>query len=890
MSAPMSNAPSGDQPGHLSTAESPLAAPQHRIHMVGNAHLDPVWLWPWQEGYAEARATFASAIQRMEEYPDFVFTCDQVVLLAWVQEADPGLFEKIKARVAEGRWVNTGGWWVEPDCNMPMGESFVRQGLYGQRFLLAEFGRSATVGMNADPFGHNAMIPAILRGQGMDSYTFLRPAPHESDLFDTPFWWVAPDGSRVLASRIPYRYNSSAAEIASQTETSLAQLDRRFAPLMIFYGVGNHGGGPTRANIESIHRYQRMGTFGELIMSTPRRFFDEVLARQQSLDRQAERPDLPDWSGDLQHHAAGCYSAHSHIKAWQRRAQHAVLAAERWAVIADRLQAQEGPATPNPAMLYPRADLERAWKQVLFNQFHDVLPGSAIEPGYDDARDQLGEALAISKRIITRAHNLIAQQIAIDAEQDTEPVVVFNPHPWAVIADLHINYGHQPNGAHVVDANGEPTSHQRVQPAAITGQPSRGAILFRTQLPPLGYRLYRIRPGEQGATSDLAVDDQRSSDGDGGLVLENNFLRVEIDAGSGWLRTLLDKRTGIDLAGTGEHIQICADPTDTWGHRVVSYAWPGETMPVTRMRVTESGPLRAIVRVEREWHRSTLIEEFVLAADQDSLQLRCTLDWREQAHHMKLRFPVAINEPTATYEIPFATLERPLDGAEEPAQSWVDLTGTSPTTGQPAGLTVINNAKHGYDASPAGTPVAGSDPSIGITAVRSAIYSWHDPQILDEDGIYNYQDQGIQQFSCQLVPHAGNWRLVDPTRRAAELGTPPRAMLESFHPGKRPGTQSFAEDGWATASVSTGSVMITAVKGSEDPAEDGSTDLIVRAVETHGHETTAALNLPIVGRTLTHHWSPYQIRTFRVPADPEKQATEVNLLEVEAQVTRTAET
>lgn len=861
-SAPMSNAPSGNQPADLPEAPPPLAAPTRRLHMVGNAHLDPVWLWPWQEGYAEARATFWSAIHRMEEYPDFVFTCDQVVLLAWVKESDPELFAQIRARVEEGRWVNAGGWWVEPDCNTPMGESFARQGLYGQRFLLAEFGRAATVGMNVDPFGHAATIPAILRGQGMDSYTFLRPGPHESDLFDTPFWWVAPDGSRVLAARIPFEYCSPPGEVAGQAEKALGQLDKTFDPHMVFYGVGNHGGGPTRANIESIHRYHRMGSFGELIMSSPRAFFDEVIARHD--------PDtLPEWRADLQHHAAGCYSAHSGIKAWQRRAQHAVLSAERWAIIADLLGGNE-----NPALAYPREDLGRAWQQVLFNQFHDVLPGSAIESAYDDARDQLGEAVAISKRLITRSHNVIAAHLDIPLVEGTQPVVVFNPHPWPVTDHVEINYGVQPTGVHVVDADGAATPSQRVGSVATTNDKGRGATVFLADLPPLGYRLFRLCPGEQIADTGLSAQDR----GADGVVLENEHLRVVVDPASGWLSELRDKHSGTDLAGAGEHLQVCEDPTDTWGHRVVSYAWPGETMPVERVRLVETGPVRAVVRVERAWSRSTLVEELVLHAGSDALELRLTLDWREPAHLMKLRFPVALESPTATFEIPYATLERPVDGAEQPAQSWVDLTGRVPGSRRRAGLKVINNAKHGYDTAPSGMTADEADPSIGITAVRSPVYSWHDPKVLDPDGIYRYHDQGSQRFRCLLVPHAGDWRAADGTRRAAQLGAPPRAMLESFHPGTLGGQDSY---GSAAAEDGEGQVMITAVKGSEDPGADGRADLVVRAVETRGRTVTATLTVPLVGRTVTADFGPYQVRTFLVPADRRRRVREVNLLELE---------
>ena len=857
--APMANAPSGDQPAGLAAGPAPVAGVDRTIHMIGNAHLDPVWLWPWQEGYAEARATFWSAIHRMEEYPDFIFTCDQIVLLSWVRESDPELFARIRERVDEGRWVNVGGWWVEPDCNTPMGESFVRQGLYGQRFLLAEFGRAATVGMNVDPFGHSAMIPAILRGQGMDSYTFLRPGPHESDLFDTPFWWVAPDGSRVLAARIPFEYCSPPGEVAGQVEKALGQLDKGFAPLLAFYGVGNHGGGPTRANIESIHRYNRMGSFGKMIMSSPRSFFDEVAAR---LDQTGA--ELPQWREDLQHHAAGCYSAHSGIKAWQRRAQHAVLNAERWAIMADLMG-----GAANRALRYPREELGLAWRQVLFNQFHDVLPGSAIESAYDDARDQLGEAVAISKRIITRAHNVIARQIDIPLAEGTQPVVVFNHHPWPLTADVEINYGVQPTGVHVVDAEGTPVLNQRVQSVATTSDRGRGATVFRAELPALGYRLFRLEPGDRpDQPSDLSVS---------GLVLENAVLRLEVDRESGWLSSLLDKQTGRDMiaTATGEHIQVCADPTDTWGHRVVSYAWPGTTMPVTSVEVTETGPVRGRIRVERSWGRSTMVEEIVLAADADAVEVRVTLDWREAAHLMKLRVPLALEAPTGTYEIPFATLERPVDGAEEPAQSWVDLSGRVAGARRRAGMTVINNAKHGYDVSPAGSPVADTSPSIGITAVRSAVYSWHDPKLLDETARYTYQDQGPQRFSYLLVPHASDWRPAEPTRRAAQLGAPPRAMLESFHTGPLPGRLSFLTDDTADE----GSVMITAVKGSEDDGGEGTAELVVRAVETQGRAGASTLSLPVVGREFTTDFGPYQLRTFVVPADPDVPIREVDLVE-----------
>jgi alpha-mannosidase len=282
-------------------------------------------------------------------------------------------------------------------------------------------------------------------------------------------------------------------------------------------------------------------------------------------------------------------------------------------------------------------------------------------------------------------------------------------------------------------------------------------------------------------------------------------------------------------------------------------------MRVTRVTLRESGPLRARLRVEREWGRSTLVEEFILCHDADHVEVRATLDWHEKAHLLKLCFPVAVEDPVATYEIPFGAIGQPVDGGENPAQSWVDVSGAR------GGLAVVNNAKHGYDVS-AGTP-GGDSPSIGITAVRSPVYSWHDPRQLDPDGFYSYQDQGVQQFRYLLVPHGGDWRTAGLHRRAAELGGPVRAMLESFHPGPLPSRQSYLSDGGDQ-------VMVTAVKTHED-----GTDLIVRAVESTGRPGRARIEVPVAGRVVEADFGPGQIRTFRIAKD---RVAEVDLIEWDA--------
>jgi alpha-mannosidase len=695
----------------------------------------------------------------------------------------------------------------------------------------------------------------------MTAYCFLRPMAAEKDLPRSLFRWRAPDGTEVLAFRIPFEYQSSRESVDRHIEKALAEFDERLPELMVFYGVGNHGGGPTIRQIDTVHRFDRMGSFGALPLSDPETYF----ARVRELGLEA---DLPVVDGDLQHHAPGCYSAHSGIKSWQRRAQTAVLVAERWAAVSSG-------ATQDR---YPREELERAWKQVLVNQFHDVLPGSAIEAGYTDARDQLGEAVAIAKRITARAHNRLASRVDVPLDPTTQPVLVFNHHPWPVTAtvELHLGVGMEVDPARVTDAEGAAVRSQAIASRSQVGRKPGAAIAFQAELPPFGFARYALHLQPGAAFLAGAVGNQPKADvapdplpveprpagsllrrGERTTVLENDLLRVEVDHGTGWLTGLLDKRSGVDLVAgaTGPHLQLCEDPTDTWGHRVVSYAWPGADMPVTRVVVREDGPLRARLRVERRWHLSTLSEDLILTADGDALEVRVELDWHEPAHLLKWRVPVALEAPTGRVEIPFGSIERRVDGAEEPGQSWIDLaTGT-------AGLAVLNDAKHGYDLSPA---TDAESPSIGITAVRSPVYAWHDPTTLDPEGVYAYQDQGFQRFTVLLAPH-GPLDAADLHRRSAELTMRPRAMLESFHDGELPGSVS-----WATASPS--SVLVTAIKRGED-----GDDLIVRAVETAGRTADAVIELPLVGRTIRAELPPHALRTWRIPADGDPVA--VDLLE-----------
>ena len=733
------------------------------IHMIGNAHIDPVWLWQWPEGYQEVRATFQSAVDRLDEYPDYVFTCDSSLFFSWVEESDPALFERIRAHVASGRFQVVGGWWIEPDCNIPAGESFVRHALYGQRYLRDRFGVIATTGANIDSFGHNATIPQILRKSGCDSYVFLRPGPDEKQLPAPLFRWEAADGSSVLAYRIPHEYLAPKDDIGEHLATALASLPDDDVDYAVFYGVGNHGGGPTIANIEQIR-----GLGPPYRPSSLRAFFDDVAANG----------DLPTVRDELQHHGRGCYTSHSGIKRWNRRTENLLLRAEKWCAVADSLGLRP----------YPHDSLRDAWKLLLFNQFHDTLAGTSIQPAYEDARDQLGHAASLAASAFNAAVQSIARQIGVEYEYDVRPVVVFNPHPWRLRTTVELEYTWmRPAGVHVVDDADEVVPMQLTRPLT-TMSDSRARLVFPVDVPPLGYRTYRVSPG----TVESSLPDVRPAHD-----LETRAVVID-------------------------------DRSDTWGHGVVAYDDElGEFERVSR-EVVESGPVRTIVRVESRYGSSRLREDYVHTAGLPYVDVRITLDWHEQLALLKLRYACGEVE-AATYEIPYGHVERPATGAEEPGQSWVSA----------GGLAVANDAKHGYD-------VRGAE--IGISAVRSPVWAWHDPRELEQGGDFEYMDQGRQTFTVRLVPHEGDWRSAGIARLAAELNQPPFALIETSHEGPLPQQQSFADDGG-------GDVVMTVLKGAEDG--DG---YVVRAYETAGRE--AAASIEFLGRRIDAAFGPHEIKTF----------------------------
>lgn len=804
------------------------AAKRGVLHMIGNAHIDPVWLWRWQEGYHEVRATFRSALERLRESDDFLFVSSSAVFYRWIEESDPEMFEEIRARVREGRWEIVGGWWLQPDCNIPSGESFVRQALYGQRYFQEKFGVTAKVGYNVDAFGHHGMLPQLLKKSGLDYYVFLRPGPHEKGLPGRLFWWCSEDGSRVLAFRIPFEYCTWGEALDQHVRRVAGELREPVDELMCFYGVGNHGGGPTRENLASIRRLAEQPDLPELRFSTPERYFAEVRRRAWA---------LPVVMGDLQHHASGCYAAHSGVKRWNRQAEQLLGAAEKWSAVAAAL----GLAP------YPQ-DLAYAWQGVLFNQFHDILAGTSLEAAYDDARDLYGEAMAIGARALNRATQAIAWRIGIAEEPGTRPIVVFNAHAWAVAAVAELELGRVREDEVLLDEAGAAVPMQTVQSQATANGRSR--LAFAAELPPLGYRSYRLarRPGPAPSFGAARAN---------GNVLENDLLRLEFDPETGCLVSLRDLEHGLEvLAGPAARPAVIADASDTWGHNVFRFAEEVGAFRAKRLEVVEHGPVKTVLRVTSGYGRSSLIQDVALRPKSRLVEVGVTLDWHERHKLLKLRFPVNVHFMRATFEIPYGHLERFAGGDEEPGQSWVDLSGSSRDTGALYGLSLLNDGKYSFDVNVR---------DIGMTVARSPIYAHHDPKVPDPQGHYSYLDQGLQRFRYALWPHAGGWSEAGTALRAAELNQPPMALAATFHAGELGQRGSFL-------ALESETVVATVLKA----AEEGS-GWVLRLYETSKNAARAAVT--VLGRRFEAEFGPCEIKTFFVPEDEAEPVREVDLLE-----------
>ena len=809
------------------------------VHMIGQAHLDPVWLWRWTEGRAEALATSQSAVDRLDEYPDFHFVRGESLVYRWIEEENPELFERIRAYIDQGRWHVVNGMVIQPDMNIPSGESFVRQALLGKAYMRERLGVEPRIAYCVDSFGHAGSLPQILRGCGFDAYVFMRPAPHEKELPANVFWWQSPDGNRIPTFRISVAYTTRTTNHAEHIDSAVQAKPPQLSQTMCFFGVGNHGGGPTKQQIENVQSIAHSREDLDIRFSWPDAFFAAVADELDS---------LPTVAGELQFHAVGCYSAVSELKRAYRRAECSLLLAERMATLAELW-------VDRPL---PRSRFHALWHELSFNQFHDTLGGSSVREAEDDAVRSLGGITSSAEQLIDDAGRFIAARI--DTAGPGGTVVVFNPfaqpvrqcveyEPWT-------DWQSWADGAWgLVDDEDRPVPYQMIETheALSSHRSSLNRLVFPVELPPFGYRVYRFAaelPQPELTGGAVARDDS----------LENDLLRVEFDPTSGNIVSCLHKASGLELAGAGgwNVAQVLEDESDTWSHDVRGYGEPIGAFGDARLSVVDTGPLQASLLIERTYEGNRWLQQVILRHGDRQILIRNWLTWQGRFRLIKLACDVAVDEPQAAHDIPFGWCTRPVDGSEVPTHMWMDVAGLAHRDGaQIAGAAMLNDGRYGCDVQ--GTVMR-------LTILRSPPYAYHRPHASGSKHRYDWIDQGYHEFTVALQPHIGGWQDNDVVQRARELNMPLPLITTHAHSGDRPRVDSLLH-------LTSPEMEITALKSAEDG--DG---YIVRVADRHGRGWQGHLHWQ--DQSFSLEVEPFQVITLRLSQrDGEWRLAECDMLE-----------
>ncbi|MGO9894420.1 MAG: alpha-mannosidase [Bryobacteraceae bacterium] len=792
---------------------------QATMHLTGNSHIDAAWLWPWTETVDVVKRTFGTALQLMNEYPDYTYTQSAAQYNAWIADKYPQMNEEIKQRIKEGRWEIVGGMWVEPDLNMPDGEAQVRSILVGKRWFQKAYGVDVRIGWNPDSFGYTWQLPQIYKRSGIDYFVTQKTAWNDTNQFPFKlFWWESPDGSKVL-TYFPHDYandNLNPVRLANDLATA-----RQKAPgmteMMDLYGIGDHGGGPTRAILdEGVHWMQPDKVVARSHFGTAQSFFTGIEAKlaadspvwdYDSIAKGYTPPPtpadgkvaIPTWKTEMyfEYHR-GVMTTQANHKRNMRDSEEQAINAEKLASLA-WLQGKP----------YPVDQLTEAWKKITFNGFHDLAAGSGIGIIYKEAQQDYDQVRWATDEISKQSLKTVAA--GINTQGGGVPVLVLNPLAWErsgpVTVDVQLP-GTAAAGVSVVDAANRVVPSQVLKSDARTN--SYTLLILAGKVPSLGYKVLHAVPGARPFASDLKAQ---------GFTLENSALKVVVDRQTGCITSLYDKQTKFETlapGGCGNQLQTFKDlpkDYDAWNIDPGTLDHMIPIQNVDSVELVEKGPMRAAIRVTRSWQSSKFVEDIVLYAGAHTVDVVNDIDWHENHVLLKAAFPLAASGPMATYEIPYGTIERPTTRNnsweqakfEVPAMRWADLGDDL------HGFSILNESKYGYD---------GKDNVLRLTLLRSPI--WPDPEA----------DRGHQHFTFALYPHAGTWKQALSEREGYEYNYRLQAMQVESHTGTLPAEHSYL-------SVAPENVVLTAVKKAED--DNG---LIFHVFEWAGKQSNVVFTVP----------------------------------------------
>ena len=799
---------------------------QATFHLTGNSHIDAAWLWPRTETVDVVKRTFGTALQLMREYPDYTYTQSAAQYNEWMADKYPEMNAEIAKRIKEGRWEVVGGMWVEPDLNIPDGESQVRSLLLGKRWFQKHYGVDVRIGWNPDSFGYNWQLPQIYKRSGIDYFVTQKMTWNDTNQLPFKlFWWESPDGSKVL-TYFPQGYGNNNLNPV-RLSADLVQARERspgLEEMMDLYGVGDHGGGPTRSVLDEGAQWtqpdkiipkMQFGLAQPFFTSTEEKLSsDSPVWNYASIAKGYKFPTLeegkihiPTWNDELY------LEYHRGVQTTQANHKRNMRDSEEWALNAEKYASL---AWLNGDS-YPGDEMTDVWKKITFNQFHDLAAGSGIGIIYKDGQKDYDQVRLVTNEISAKALHTLAADV--DTKVSTGvPVLVFNPLAWqrSGIFPVSVQLPHAVAGSlTVVDARNHVLPSEILSSNKKTN--SYELLVEARDVPSMGYELLRVVAGGQPFATDLKTS---------GTTIENSALKVVVDRETGCITSIFNKKSQFESVSKG----ACANQLQTFKDTPKDYdAWnidPGtldHAIPIEKVdsvELVEKGPLRAVVRVTRTWQSSKFVQDITLYSGMDIVDVINDIDWHETHVLLKAAFPLAATSAHASYEIPYGTIRRPTTRNntweqarfEVPAIRWADLGD------EQHGFSVINESKYGYD---------GAGNVLRLSLLRS-------PVSPDPDA-----DRGHHHFGYALYPHAGDWKQALTERNGYQYNYKLIAMQVEAHSGSLPAEHSYL-------SVQADNVVLTAAKKAED-----NNGIIFRVFEWAGKAADVTFTVPSGATTAT---------------------------------------
>ena len=821
-----------------------------KVHLVCNAHIDPVWLWEWEEGLAETLSTFRTAADLCDEFDGFIFNHNEALLYGWVEEHDPALFARIQRLVRAGKWHIMGGWHLQPDCNMPSGESLVRQALVGRLYFAEKFGVQPAVAINFDPFGHTRGLVQILKKAGYDGYLHCRPGTNDCPLPDADYAWIGYDGSKICGHRTLGWYGTPQfGKARAKVEEFIANHSDREVGLVL-WGVGNHGGGPSRKDLEDLKALMAERTDIEIVHSTPERYFDEIRASGRT---------LPQHAADLNPWAVGCYTSQSRVKQKHRLLENEVFLAEKMAATA----ALQG------LLEYPTQALQEALRDLLTAEFHDILPGSSVQPVEEAALRLLDHGLEIANRVKTRAFFALAQGQP-EANSGEIPILVYNPHPFRVRGVFECEFN-LPDATWenqfttpIVQYQGRPVPCQTEQEISNVNLDWRKRSVFYAELLPSQMTRFDC------VLQVLPERPKPCLKADAGKIrIKTDELETVINCKTG----LMDKYAvrGVDFLGPRAfQALVMKDNEDPWGmlqnsfrkvagtFRLASKKLAAQVSGLTgalpdSVRVIEDGPVRSVIEVVFAYQDSFLILTYRVPKLGAELEVHVRAHWNEKSRMLKLVIPVRMRNAKYLGQVAYGRDELPGSEHEVVAQKWVAAASKR------WALSCINEGVYGSDF---------VDGAIRLSLLRSPAYAGHpigDRPIVPQDRYTPRHDQGERQYRFWIQGGDADARLRSVDREALAHNEKPFAL--SMYPS---GTGKVPHPG---VLLSDDVALVTAFKRAERL-----NGYVIRLFEPTGSRRSTTLTIPALDISKDVSLGPFEIKTFCV--DPvTRTIVETDLME-----------